>query len=69
MRPKDQSMFAFAGLWEHWEDQEAGQKIDSCTIVTTRVNEAVAAASGTGFRSALPPANLTYLFGPKRPKM
>ncbi len=35
-------MFAFAGLWEHWEDQETGQKIDSCTIVTIHANEAVA---------------------------
>ena len=43
IRPKDEGLFAFAGLWEHWEDQEAGQKIDSCTIVTSQANEAVAA--------------------------
>jgi putative SOS response-associated peptidase YedK len=42
IRPKDEDLFAFAGLWEHWEDQEAGQKIDSCTIVTTQANEFVA---------------------------
>ena len=39
--PKDEGLFAFAGLWEHWEDQEAGQKIDSCTIVTTQANKTV----------------------------
>ena len=42
IRPKNEDLFAFAGLWEHWEDQEASRKIDSCTIVTTRANEAVA---------------------------
>jgi putative SOS response-associated peptidase YedK len=42
IRPKDDGLFAFAGLWEHWQDKEAGKKIDSCTIVTTRANEAVA---------------------------
>ena len=41
IRTKDEGLFAFAGLWEHWVDQEAGQKIDSCTIVTTQANEAV----------------------------
>ncbi|MFO7802757.1 MAG: SOS response-associated peptidase family protein [Desulfovermiculus sp.] len=40
--PKGEGLFAFAGLWEHWQDEEAGKKIDSCTIVTTRANEAVA---------------------------
>ncbi|MDZ7759466.1 MAG: SOS response-associated peptidase family protein [Desulfovermiculus sp.] len=35
-------MFAFAGLWEHWQDEGAGKNINSCTIVTTRANEAVA---------------------------
>ncbi|WP_051564539.1 SOS response-associated peptidase [Desulfovermiculus halophilus] len=42
VRPKDEGLFAFAGLWEHWQDEEADRKIDSCTIVTTRANEAVA---------------------------
>ncbi|MFP4393521.1 MAG: SOS response-associated peptidase family protein [Desulfohalobiaceae bacterium] len=32
---------AFAGIWERWEDKEAGQAINSCAIVTTRANEAV----------------------------
>ncbi|MBS3777111.1 MAG: SOS response-associated peptidase [Bacteroidales bacterium] len=42
IRPKDGGLFAFAGLWEHWQDEEAGKKIYSCTIITTRANEAVA---------------------------
>lgn len=29
--------FAFAGLWEHWEQSEPG--IDSCTIITTDANQ------------------------------
>ncbi len=41
IRPKYAQLFAFAGLYEHWEDQESGQKIDSCTIVTTRANDTV----------------------------
>ena len=42
IRPKGKAFFAFAGLWERWQDREADRKIDSCTIVTTRANEAVA---------------------------
>lgn len=30
--------FAFAGLWEHWQDPK-GEAIDSCTILTTAANE------------------------------
>jgi putative SOS response-associated peptidase YedK len=30
-------LFAFAGLWEHWESAE-GDTIDSCTILTTEPN-------------------------------
>ena len=30
--------FAFAGLWEHWQDPE-GEAIESCTIVTTEANK------------------------------
>ncbi|MFW6314403.1 MAG: SOS response-associated peptidase, partial [Desulfohalobiaceae bacterium] len=40
-RPRNQELFAFAGIWERWEDKEAGQGINSCAIVTTRANEAV----------------------------
>ena len=36
-RLKDESVFAFAGLWEHWRRGE--QVVDSCTLVTTEANE------------------------------
>jgi putative SOS response-associated peptidase YedK len=31
--------FAFAGLWEHWQDQDSGEEIESCTLLTTDPNE------------------------------
>ena len=31
---KNKEPFAFAGLWEHWEDQD-GQVIESCTLLTS----------------------------------
>ena len=34
---QDNSLFAFAGLWEHWE--QANETIYSCTIITTSANE------------------------------
>ncbi len=41
IHPKAGSLFAFAGLYEHWEG-EAGQVIDSCTILVTEANAVVA---------------------------
>jgi putative SOS response-associated peptidase YedK len=38
LRLKDDRPFAFAGLWEHWEE-DGGEAIDSCTILTTNANE------------------------------
>ncbi len=32
---------AFAGLWEHWEDRDPKEKIESCTLLTTNANEEV----------------------------
>ena len=32
IRMQDESVFAFAGLWEHWEDEQ--QAFDSCAIIT-----------------------------------
>jgi putative SOS response-associated peptidase YedK len=34
----DEPVFAFAGLWEHWNSPE-GTSVESCTVVTTAANE------------------------------
>jgi len=39
IRMEDESPFAFAGLWESWQN---GRKIRSCTIITTSPNEVAA---------------------------
>jgi hypothetical protein len=36
---KDKSRFAFAGLWDHWEDKETGEVLESFAIVTVEPNE------------------------------
>ena len=37
----DDAPFAFAGLWDRWRDQ-AGETIETCTILTTKPNSLVA---------------------------
>ena len=34
---KDSNVFAFAGLWDHWEDED--NSIESCTIIVMPANE------------------------------
>lgn len=36
---KDQSIFAFAGLWERWKDRAKGEALETYTIITTDPNE------------------------------
>ncbi len=36
---KDDSLFAFAGLWETWKDQASGKELRTYTILTTDPNE------------------------------
>ena len=36
----DEGLFAFAGLWEHWES-EHGDELASCAILTTEANEVI----------------------------
>lgn len=31
--------FAFAGLWERWDDKETGEKLETTAIITTAANE------------------------------
>ena len=35
----ENEMFAFAGLWDHWDKE--GEGFDSCTIIVTTANQAV----------------------------
>lgn len=39
-RLKEAELFAFAGLWDHWEGPDI--KINSCTIITTNANAVMA---------------------------
>lgn len=39
---KDDTLFAFAGLWERWTDKTNGQPIETYTIITTDPNELMA---------------------------
>lgn len=39
---RDPHPFAFAGLWERWQDQASGEVIESCTILTTAPNQLMA---------------------------
>jgi len=36
---QNESLFAFAGLWDTWKDKAQGQSIDTYTIITTDPNE------------------------------
>jgi putative SOS response-associated peptidase YedK len=39
---KDHSVFAFAGLWEHWSDPQSGGELSTCTLLTTAANDVLA---------------------------
>ena len=38
----DAEPFAFAGLWEGWENPEDGKEVQSCSLITTEANELMA---------------------------
>jgi putative SOS response-associated peptidase YedK len=38
-RMKDEGLFAFAGLWERW--QQGAEPVESCTLITTEANGVV----------------------------
>ena len=42
---KDQKLFAFAGLWERWQDRN-GIELTTCAIITTMPNRVVADIHG-----------------------
>ena len=37
----DRELFAFAGLWERWNDKAAGQPLETYTIITTGPNQLI----------------------------
>ncbi len=38
----DEKALALAGLWEHWEDKQGAEVVESCTILTTEASDPVA---------------------------
>ena len=42
IRMKEESTFAFAGLWESWRSQDDEMEMHSCTIITTQANDFMA---------------------------
>lgn len=59
----DRKPFAFAGLWEHWEDAQ-GDAIDSCTIITTEPNDMIAKLHNR-MPVILQPHDYTFWLDPK----
>ena len=55
IRLKTAETFAFAGLWADWTDKDSGERIESCTIITTEPN-ALAATIHNRMPAILPPA-------------
>jgi putative SOS response-associated peptidase YedK len=43
IRFENLELFSMAGIWESWKNPETGETLDSCSILTTNSNEAVAA--------------------------
>lgn len=41
IQPVDEPLLVFAGLYEHWQDQQ-GEGIDSCTIIVTDADPSIA---------------------------
>jgi putative SOS response-associated peptidase YedK len=36
---KDESVFAFAGLWDRWKNRQTGETLETFTVITTDPNE------------------------------
>ncbi|MFB6355247.1 MAG: SOS response-associated peptidase, partial [bacterium] len=39
IEPTENDLFGFAGIWDIWKDDETGDTIQSCAIITTEANE------------------------------
>lgn len=40
--PKEEPLFAFAGVWENWRDKSGGEWVRTCTIITGAANALLA---------------------------
>ncbi len=77
----DGGVFAMAGLWEAWRDPESGAAVETCCLLTTQANAALAAIhhrmpvilDQAQFDPWLDPrsdgAGLLALLGPARPEL
>lgn len=43
IKPKDQNLFAMAGIWNRWTNYTTGEEISSFAIITTEANELMGA--------------------------
>jgi putative SOS response-associated peptidase YedK len=51
---KDDSLFAFAGLWESWKDRAADKTLETYTIITTDPNELMKPENGPPIHDRMP---------------
>ncbi len=51
---RDGSMFAFAGLWENWNDTTTRERLETFTIITTEPNELIHPLRGPILHDRMP---------------
>lgn len=51
---KGGSIFAFAGLWDRWKDEQTGATLETYTIITTDPNELVKSEKGPAIHDRMP---------------
>jgi putative SOS response-associated peptidase YedK len=66
IRLKGGALMAFAGLWDIWTGDD-GERIASCTIITTEANELLQTLHSR-MPVIIPPADFDRWLDPKRPK-
>jgi putative SOS response-associated peptidase YedK len=37
--PSEDELFTFAGIWDHWSDDDRNRSLNSCAILTTEAND------------------------------
>jgi putative SOS response-associated peptidase YedK len=51
---KDESMFAFAGLWDRCVNKDTGEFLETYTIITTAANELINPSGGPKLHDRMP---------------